>query len=151
MEPYLHFPNMSSWRGAQLSTGTTIPLPLPVSRTGKNLWFWNCNLKKSIFESLYTQQPPCSALMSGGCPQFVWPIAVLSFHCTMETLPLCWRFSGLTFYAIRFYEGVLSHPIRFPVRCSWLPSLALPWNLTIFWYNIVAVISLIFIVINVTN
>jgi hypothetical protein len=26
---YLHSPNTSSWRGAPLSTGTTLPLPLP--------------------------------------------------------------------------------------------------------------------------
>jgi hypothetical protein len=29
VELYLHFPDTSSWRGTYLSTGTTLPLPLP--------------------------------------------------------------------------------------------------------------------------
>jgi hypothetical protein len=35
-ELYLHSPNTSSWRGDQLSTGTTVPLPLPLR--GSKRW-----------------------------------------------------------------------------------------------------------------
>jgi hypothetical protein len=32
VELYLHSPNTPSWRGAQGSTGITLPLPLPLQR-----------------------------------------------------------------------------------------------------------------------
>jgi hypothetical protein len=51
MELYLHFPNMPSWRGAQLkkSTGTTLPLPL-------------IGLILSIFHSIQQSMQVCPQL-----------------------------------------------------------------------------------------
>jgi hypothetical protein len=38
VELYLHTPNTSSWRGAQLSTGTTLPLPHSERAIKKQPW-----------------------------------------------------------------------------------------------------------------
>jgi hypothetical protein len=60
MELYLHSSSVPSWRGAQLSTGTTLPLPLSIQNLGRKPQGkrplgiprrgWECNVRVYLGE-----------------------------------------------------------------------------------------------------